>query len=378
MTLLLIYVLVALAISFLCSVAEAVLLSSSPAYTSRLNREGKRSGQLLSELKENIDRPLAAILTLNTIAHTAGAAGAGAQSTAVFGSAYLGVFSAVLTLLILILSEIVPKTIGAFYWRSLAPVTAYALHYLIKVLYPFIKMSEFITRLITRGRTQPAGFDRDELTVMADLSSEEGHLDEQESRMMKNVLLLRHTPIKEAMTPRTVLFTAPEDSTIAEFFESHRSVPFSRIPVYCEDQDNVTGVVLLNELLIAQARGELDAPLKHFRRNIPALLDNMPLAQALEEFLREQTHIILVVTEYGSVVGIITLEDVLETLLGLEIVDEKDKTRDMQELARRRWRRQAKRLGVQVAEAEEATDEEEAREEGADSHRGRTRRRRSR
>ncbi len=357
MTLLIVYVLIALGISFLCSVAEAVLLSVTTTYTSLKRQEGKRSGVLLAELKATIDRPLAAILTLNTIAHTAGAAGAGAQATIVFGSAYLGLFSAVLTLLILVLSEIVPKTLGAYYWRSLAPLTAYGLHYLIIVLYPFIKMSEFITRLITRGDSQASGLDRHELTVMADLSSEEGHLDERESGILKNLLLLRHTPIKDAMTPRTVLFSADEEQSIHEFLASHHSVPFSRIPVYQGDPDNINGIVLLDDLLLAEARGEGDQPLKQHRRAIPALLDSMPLNQALEEFLREHTHIILVVTEYGSVVGIITLEDVLETLLGLEIVDEKDKTRDMQELARRHWRRQAARLGVSTADDDSEPDD---------------------
>ncbi|WP_027329478.1 CNNM domain-containing protein [Marinimicrobium agarilyticum] len=356
MTLLLIYIALALGISFLCSVAEAVLLSVTSAYTSVLNQAGKRSGRLLSALKQNIDRPLAAILTLNTIAHTAGAAGAGAQATHVFGNAYLGVFSAVLTLLILVFSEIIPKTLGAFYWRALAPATAYGLHYLIYLLYPFIIMSEQITRLITRGDAQASGFDRHELTVMADLSSQEGHLDERETGIMKNLLMLRQTPIKDAMTPRTVLFSAAGEQSVTEFFDGHRTIPFSRIPVYRNDPDDITGVVLLNELLLARARDEGDQPLKQYRREIPALLDSMPLTQALEEFLREQTHMILVVTEYGSVVGVITLEDVLETLLGLEIVDEKDKTRNMQELARRRWRRQARKMGINP---EASTDEGE-------------------
>lgn len=347
MTLLLLYIALALGVSFLCSVAEAVLLSVTSAYTSVLEQKGRRSGILLARLKRDIDRPLAAILTLNTIAHTVGAAGAGAQATAVFGSAYLGLFSAVLTFLILVLSEIVPKTLGAHYWRALAPGTAWGLHYLIGLLSPFIRLSELITRLITRGERGGSGFDRHELTVMADLSSQDGHLDERESGIMKNLLLLRQTAIRDAMTPRTVLFSAPQAQTVEEFLNSHRTVPFSRIPIYREDPDDITGVVLLNDLLLARARGEAEHPLEEFRRELPVLLDSMPLTQALEEFLRRQMHMILAVTEYGSVVGLITLEDVLETLLGREIVDEKDKTRDMRELARRRWRRQARRLGVE-------------------------------
>ncbi|HEY7883648.1 MAG TPA: hemolysin family protein [Cellvibrionaceae bacterium] len=345
MTLLITYVLLALGVSFLCSIAEAVLLSVTRGYAMVLEQEGKRSGVLLQQLKTHIDKPLAAILTLNTIAHTVGATGAGAQATVVFGSAYIGIFSAVLTLLILIFSEIIPKTLGAHYWRALAPVTAYLLRYLIVGLYPLIKASELITRCITRTGPHYSGFDRSEFSAMADLSSEEGHLDERESSILKNLMVLRQTPVKVAMTPRVVLFSSADDVTVSAFCESHPQVPFSRIPIYNEDPDKIDGIVLLNDILQAQVRGEGERSLRELRRKIPALLDSMTLTQALEEFLREKTHMILVVTEYGSVVGIITLEDVLETLLGLEIVDEKDKTRDMQELARRHWRRQSKKLG---------------------------------
>lgn len=345
MTLLIIYVLLALGVSFICSIAEAVLLSVTSGYAMLLQQEGRRSGALLQELKAKIDRPLAAILTLNTIAHTVGAAGAGAQATAVFGSASLGLFSAVLTLLILVLSEIIPKTLGAHFWRSLAPPTAYLLRYLIVGLYPFIKMSEYITRFIARRGPHASGFDREEFSAMADLSTQEGQLDERESDILKNLMVLRQTPIKAAMTPRVVLFSSADSVTVNDFCQAHPQVPFSRIPVYGEDPDQIDGIVLLNDILLAQARGEGDKTLREFRRKIPALLDSMTLSQALEEFLREKTHMILVVTEYGSVVGVITLEDVLESLLGLEIVDEKDKTRDMQELARRHWQRQAKKMG---------------------------------
>ncbi len=345
MTLLIIYVLLALGVSFICSIVEAVLLSVTSGYAVLLQQEGRRSGELLQQLKGQIDRPLAAILTLNTIAHTVGAAGAGAQATVVFGSAALGVFSGVLTLLILVFSEIIPKTLGAHFWRTLAPPTAHLLRYLILGLYPFIKMSEYITGFIARRGPHTSGFDRDEFSAMADLSTREGQLDERESDILKNLMELRQTPIKAAMTPRVVLFSSADSVTVNEFCLAHTQVPFSRIPLYSEDPDQINGIALLSDILLAQARGEGDRRLSEFRRQIPALLDSMSLTQALEEFLRERTHMILVVTEYGSVVGVITLEDVLESLLGLEIVDEKDKTRDMQELARRHWRRQAKKMG---------------------------------
>lgn len=370
MTLLIIYVLLALGVSFLCSIAEAVLLSVTGAHASVLERDGKPSGALLHKLKSEIDRPLAAILTLNTVAHTVGAAGAGAQATVVFGSSALGIFSAILTFLILVFSEIIPKTLGAHYWRPLAPATAYSLKYLIILLQPFIKLSEAITRLLTRSGPHYAGFDRSEFTAMAELSSREGHLDDRESDILKNLMKLRLTLIKEVMTPRVVLFSAEQSQSAREFLDAHRQVPFSRIPIYEEDPDQINGIVLLNDLLLAQARGEGDKPLKAFHRRIPALLDTMSLNDALEEFLREHTHIILVVTEYGSVVGVVTLEDVLETLLGLEIVDEKDKTRDMQELARRHWRRQARRLGLEENAAQEDGAETDKRErrDGQNGH----------
>ncbi|MDO3388519.1 hemolysin family protein [Gilvimarinus sp. SDUM040013] len=356
MTLLLLYITLALGVSFLCSVAEAVLLSVTSAYSSLLEQSGKRSGSLLASLTRDVERPLAAILTLNTIAHTIGAAGAGAQATVVFGSAYLGLFSAILTLLILVLSEIIPKTLGAYYWRTLAPATAYSLHYLIKVLSPFIRLSELLTKLITRGERSGSGLNRQELAIAADISSAEGHLDENESEVVKNLLSLRHTTIREAMTPRTVLFTEDADSTIGEAFSRHNTMPFSRIPIYERESDNISGVVLLNDLLLAQARGETHHKVGQYKRELPALLDAMPLTQALEEFLRQKTHMILVVTEFGDIQGVITLEDVLETLLGREIVDESDKARDMQELARRHWQRQARRAQQQNGHIENASE----------------------
>ncbi|WP_339897437.1 CNNM domain-containing protein [uncultured Gilvimarinus sp.] len=348
MTLLLLYIALALGVSFLCSIAEAVLLSVTPSYTALMAQEGRRSGNLLSKLSEDVERPLAAILTLNTIAHTIGAAGAGAQATIVFGSAYLGAFSAVLTLLILVLSEIIPKTLGAYYWRSLAPVTAFGLHYLIKLLYPFIVLSEKLTRLITRGERSGSGLNRQELAIAADISSAEGHLDENESMVVKNLLALRQTSIREVMTPRTVLFSENETDSVGAVLTRHTTIPFSRIPIYAETTDNITGLVLLSDLLLAQARNETDTPIVQYRRELPALLGGMQLTQALEEFLRKKTHMVLVVTEFGDVQGIITLEDVLEALLGREIVDENDKTRDMQELARRHWRRQARKSDADI------------------------------
>jgi CBS domain containing-hemolysin-like protein len=345
MTLLIAYVLIALVFSFLCSIAEAVILSVNSSYIALLEQGGKSSGALLRKMKEDIGKPLTAILTLNTIAHTVGAVGAGAQAAVVFGSAYLGIASAVLTLLILVFSEIIPKTLGALHWRRLAPATAHGLRGLIWGLYPFIQLSEKLTGGMGEGATL-AGFSRQEFAVMADLSREQGTLAERESEILKNLLQLRKTRVSDAMTPRTVLFSLPEAMSVKAFFEQHAEVAFSRIPVYGEDHDQVNGFVLRADIVTAYARGELEHSLESYRRDLPALLENISLAQAFNLIIPEEAHIALVVDEYGDVQGILTLEDIFETLLGMEIVDEGDKTVDMRELARQRWKRKAKEMGV--------------------------------
>jgi CBS domain containing-hemolysin-like protein len=346
MLLLIIYVLIALVFSFLCSIAEAVILSVRASYVALLEQEGKHSGVLLRELRENLNRPLAAILTLNTIAHTVGAAGAGAQAAAVFGNAWLGLTSAVLTLLILVFSEIIPKSLGAHYWRSLAPATAYGLNWLVKILYPFVLMAEKLTGNLT-GEPTLIGFSRNEFAAIADISMEEGQLGEQESRILKNLMLLRETLVTDAMTPRTVVFSLRDSMKVGECFHKHDHIRFSRIPLYEDNPDHISGFVLRDDMLLAQARGNTDVPLSNYRRELLAVLDTTSLSDAFEQFLQHRQHIMLVVDEYGSAKGILTLEDLLETLLGLEIVDEEDKTVDMQQLARSLWRRRAREMGLE-------------------------------
>jgi len=346
MTLLFVYIAIALVFSFLCSIAEAVLLSVTTPYIALLEKEGHHSGALLKELKEDVNRPLAAILTLNTIAHTLGAAGAGAQAAAVFGSNWVGVFSAVLTLLILVFSEIIPKTLGAHYWTTLAPLTAYGLKYLTIMLYPFVQLSVKLTGNLTQEQATLTGFSRDEFVVMAELSEKEGQLAQQESTMLKNLLYLQHTTIKAAMTPRTVVFSLPETLKVEEFFHKYDQTRFSRIPVYQDGPDQVTGFVLKDDILLAQARGNSDNTLSNYRRELPVMLEFMTLSQAFEEFLKQRIHLALVVNEYGDIEGVISLEDILETMLGLEIVDEKDKDVDMQKVARILWRKRARAMGL--------------------------------
>ncbi|UHQ56973.1 hemolysin family protein [Microbulbifer sp. YPW16] len=361
MILLIVYVLIALGFSFLCSIAESVILSVSTPYVSLLEREGHRSGRVLRELKQDINAPLAAILTLNTVAHTAGAAGAGAQAAAVFGSQYLGIASAILTLLILVFSEIIPKTLGAFYWRQLAPATAYALRGLVWLLYPFVKMSEWLTRGLSHGPTL-TGFSREEFAVMAQLGEEEGQLEAQESSILRNLFFtLRDHSVREVMTPRTVVFSLSQDATVGESYDEVEKSRFSRLPIYeQQDPDCVVGFVLKQDLLLAYARGGEKEKLSTFRRDMLMLPETATIYQVFQKMMRRRVQISAVVDEYGSLEGLVTLEDILETLLGEEIVDEADKTADRQEVAKRLWRWRSKRYGLKVDEEADRDGETEA------------------
>ncbi|HEY8570011.1 hemolysin family protein [Microbulbifer sp.] len=352
MLLLIIYVLVALGFSFLCSIAESVILSVTQPYISLLERDGHKSGRVLRRLKADINAPLAAILTLNTVAHTVGAAGAGAQAAAVFGSHYLGIASAILTLLILVFSEIIPKTLGALYWRQLAPVTAYVLRYLVILLKPFVWLSEWLTRGLAHGPVM-TGFSREEFAVMAELGEAEGQLERHESSILHNLFFtLRDHTVREVMTPRTVVFSLSQDMTLEDAYDAVEKSRFSRIPIYeHDDPDLVVGFVLKQDLLQAYCRGERDSELRALRRDLLMLPETAAIYQAFHKMLARRVQISAVVDEYGSLEGLVTLEDILETLLGEEIVDEADKTPDRQELAKRLWRLRAKRHGLRVDEA---------------------------
>ena len=307
-----------------------------------LERDGKASAATLSELRSEIHKPLAAILTLNPIAHTVGAAGAGAQAAVVFGNNYLGVASAILTLLILVFSEIIPKTLGARHWRVLAPATAHVLRWLVRLLYPFVLLSEKITGGKAESNTL-AGFSRSEFAAMAELSREEGQLAEREAEILKNLMALRKITVHDAMTPRTVVFSLPATTTVEEFFHRFDHVRFSRIPIYSEDPDDVIGFVLRGDMLLAQGRGNSGKQLLEYRRSMPAVPDTISLARAFNLLTHQESHIALVVDEYGDLQGLLTLEDIFETLLGMEIVDEGDASTDMQDLARRKWRKRARK-----------------------------------
>lgn len=344
MTLLVIFVLVAVGVSFLCSIAEAVILSVPTSYIITLEQTGSKDGERLRKLKDDINSSLAVILTLNTFAHTVGAVGAGAQASKVFGSVYMGIFSAVLTLLILIFSEIIPKALGAHYWRGLAPATAIGLSFLVKALYPFVWLSNLLTKGLA-SESELKGLSRQEFAAMAELGEQEGQLLEQESTVLQNLFGLREAKVKSVMTPRSVVASLQENSTVSDLLDKNIDIIFSRIPIY-EEGDRMTGYVLRHDILAAQAKGDKDKELKEFSRELYAILDEASLLQTFDEFIRKGVHIMLVVNEYGDTQGIITLEDILETLLGFEIVDESDTVVDMQELARRLGKLRHKKLGV--------------------------------
>ncbi|MFB6231281.1 MAG: CNNM domain-containing protein [Salinibacter sp.] len=350
MGLLALYVALAIGVSFLCSMMEAVLLSVTPSYVAALEREGSAVGERLHQFKENVDRPLAAILSLNTIAHTVGAAGVGAQAAIVFGEAYTGIVAAILTLLILVLSEIIPKTLGAVYWRTLTPAVVNLLVATIIVMWPLVKLSQGLTHLLSRDEDETA-FSREEFTAMAELGEEEGVFEEKESRILRNLFRFNSLRVKDVMTPRTVIFDLPEEKTIGDVVEEYDEFRFSRIPVYEDDPDDITGYVLKDEMLLRAAQEEFDVTLEEMARDILVVHETLPLPDLLERLLDRLEHIALVVDEYGGVAGVVTMEDVVETLLGLEIVDEADSVEDMQALARKQWFQRARELGMVSEEA---------------------------
>lgn len=335
MVLLAIYVSIALGFSFLCSIAEAVLLSVTPSYIGILQQQGrtKLAGRL-KKLKEDINTPLAAILSLNTIAHTGGAAGAGAQAARVFGDEYLGIISGILTFAILVFSEIIPKTLGAHYWKSLAGLTAVVLRYLIIVFYPFVIMTKFLTKKMGGGH-QLRSFNREEFAAMAELSTKEGLLHADELKIIKNLMFFSSFQVKEIVTPRTVVFALDANITVGEYFQSYAEEKFSRIPIYTDDHENIIGFVLRNDLLIAQSQNKLDMKITKLKRDIHAVPESLSLSQVFQLFLTRRDQIMIVIDEHGGLEGIVTLEDTLEKLIGHDIVDEYDTTANMRKKARR-------------------------------------------
>ena len=345
MNLLLLYVGLAIGVSFLCSILEAVLLSISPSYITLAEQDGKAYASKLRGYKHQIDRPLSAILSLNTIAHTVGAAGAGAQAAIVFESVPVGVISGALTIAILVFSEIVPKTIGAVHWKGLVPYVVMFLEPVIWSMWPFVKMSEGISKLLA-PQGQRVSITRAELAAMAEQGSVEGVLHESESRIFANLLRFNSINVRAIMTPRIVLFALPGDETVGEVVQHRDELRFSRIPIYDDNHDQITGYVLRQDVLLTAARGAVDTPLKELERELIAVPDTLPLPALFERLLDAREHLALVCDEFGGTAGVVSMEDLIETLLGFEIVDEVDSVEDMQEHARQRWLERAHSLGI--------------------------------
>jgi len=355
MTLLFIYGGIALGVSFLCSILEAALLSVTPAHLAKLEQDRPKVGARLRALKSQVDRPLAAILSLNTTANTVGAAGVGAQAQGLWGSEVLAVASAGLTLMILLLAEIIPKTLGAIHWRRLTGFIAAVLPLMILILFPLVRLSEVITGFLSRrGGTEKLS--REEFAALARIGEEQGVFDESEMRILRNLFRFGSLSTSDIMTPRTVMFSLEENTTVRDAMADRGSMTFSRIPIWKSTPDHVTGYILKDQLLLRAARDELDLPVRTFAREALMVPDTVPLPALFEKLLDEREHIAVVVDEYGGVDGVVTMEDVLETLIGLEIVDEMDSVKDMRAMARAKWEVRAKHIESQPPEPRRPVD----------------------
>jgi CBS domain containing-hemolysin-like protein len=357
--LLITFFLLAILASFLCSLLEAVLLSITPSFAQLKVQEGGRIGQYLDNLKSNIDQPLAAILTLNTIAHTVGAIGVGDQSAKIWADANPMITSVIvptiMVLGILILSEIIPKTLGANYWQKLTPFTVEALRVIIFLLYPLVWASQHITKALRKDDSE-GDFSRSEFLAMAEIGVTEGAVAQHRSEIIGNLLHLESMETRDVLTPRTVVMSASENQAIQAFYDENEAIPFSRIPLYEGDANElVSGYFLKAELMERLVEGRGDEALAGIKREIMVVHESLPLSELFDRFLEKREHIALVVDEIGGMEGIVTMEDVLETLLGLEIVDESDNTEDMQVLARKKWETRARRIAL-VTEDEDTAE----------------------
>ncbi|WP_299791557.1 CNNM domain-containing protein [uncultured Shewanella sp.] len=344
---LIVIVAVAIGISFLCSVFEAVLLSVTPSYVANLAHSHPEAAERLGKQKDNVESPLVSILTLNTIAHTVGAAVAGAQAAKVFGDEMLGVFSGVLTFLILFFSEIIPKTLGANYWRSLAPSVSIALLWMERLTKPLIWMSQQVTQLLGKG--DEGQYIRQEMSAMAKMGHESGELDEQESKFLTQMLSVKEMPVSAIMTPRTVMFSLSASLSQEEFAQQHKGTPFSRIPIFDKDPDDVVGYINRDDILLSE-RKTPQAPISKLKRNLLVVPETAKILPLFQLLIKRNTKIAIVVNEYGTGEGIVTLEDIVESLLGLEIVDKNDPVTDMQQLAQKQWERRMKDKGIHLSD----------------------------
>ena len=336
MTLLVTYLLLTLILSFMCSLLEATLLSSTSSYIESLDKKGysPKTVDLAKDVKQNIDKSISSILTLNTFANTMGAAGVGAQAAIIFGSNWQAVIAFILTLMVLFISEIFPKTLGAIYWRKFIVPATYIISFMVKVTYPFIFLATFITNALQKGRKNEANFSKDEIITIVNMSEKEGVLQAKESILIKNLFKLKNIKAKDIMTPRTVVFAFDSKTTLKEALLNDNLYVYSRIPVYNESIDDIAGVVFKQTILEKRVKKKKKTLLKDIIVPVHKVPENISVSTLFDMFIRMKMHLFIVQDEYGQTSGVVTLEDALETLLGIEIVDEMDQVTDMQEFAK--------------------------------------------
>lgn len=347
MTLLFVYLFLAVFVSFMCSLLEAVILSVTPSFLNTEVKDGKKYAVILTGLKDNIDRPLAAILTLNTIANTIGAAGVGSEVHAIYGDRFVAVASAALTFTILVFSEIIPKTLGATNWKKFAPMAAYAIRTMIILLYPLVTLLELVSDMV--GGKDKHIFTREEMIATAEIGVGHGALKKKESNIIKNLLMLDNIFVYDIMTPRSVLMALQVDMTIEQVFSEHKPIRYSRIPVFKENMDNIEGVVHRYQILEAASHDEDNKKLSELMKPLHSVPEDISVSAVLDQLIHRNDHIFLVVDDYGSTMGIVTLEDAIETLLGVEIIDEFDSVADLRAYALEQWKKRKQNRGSSKA-----------------------------
>lgn len=338
---LLLYLFLAIGVSFVCSVLEATLMSTTLSYINLREEEGYKAAALMKKFKTDTERPLAAILSLNTIANTVGSAGVGQQATIVFGSEWFGLCSGIMTFLILVLAEIIPKTVGTTYWKQLMGVAAYTIRVMIFVMWPIVKLMEFISRIFPEQ--DEAAVSREEVIAMANVGEEEGVIEEDENKIIRNLMRLNEVKAYEVMTPRVVAATAQENMTLKEYYDSDEYDHFSRIPLYADSQEFITGYVLRDDALEELTEDNFQKTLAEIKRPLLYFNEETNMGDIFDKMLQEKSQIGVVIDEYGCFQGVLTFEDVIETIFGFEIIDEMDVITDMQQYARERWQQRQKK-----------------------------------
>lgn len=335
-------IVVSASVSFICSILEAVFLSVSPSYIAIAVKNGRRHGKLLEHLKERLNRPISAILTINTVANTVGGAAVGAQVHKLYGDNYLALFSALATVVILIGGEFIPKVLGASNWKRLAPVAAYMIEGLILAVFPFVWLAERLARVL--GQEPESTVSREEVIVTAEMGADEGSIRPKESAIIKNLLMLDNMKIADIMTPRAVMYAFESGTTVSEIMNVHKPIRFSRVPIFKDDLDHILGVVHRYKILEEVSHDRDNTKVDELMTAIHSIPENISVAAALDQFIKRHEHIFIVVDDYGSTTGIVSLEDAIETLLGVEIVDEFDSVADLRQFALDQWRERKQKL----------------------------------